>query len=366
MAALSVSPAILMSATPFIVPYCDRPIGIVFVDDDLIVVDKPYGLLSVPGRDIANRDCVPSRLRDEFGELRIIHRLDLDTSGIMVLARNAEAHRRVNRQFEQREVEKFYEALVWGLPAEDNGKIELPIIVDWPNRPKKIVDPVNGKHALTYYRVLERDAEKNISRVELKPITGRSHQLRVHLAEIGHPILGCPFYAHDEARNATDRLMLHARQLQLTHPSSGEVLLFKAPRFNLPARFNPHGDRHTIRPVKCPTGANTVVTLHEDPDEALLIAQPNNSANWRLNKLIIAAFALWWSLIAGFFVLRGLWPIVPFVGLEVGGLALALYYVCWKTAAAPCVALQRRAADCCKKAPITRASPGNSLAMRYR
>jgi tRNA pseudouridine32 synthase/23S rRNA pseudouridine746 synthase len=218
-----------MSSTPFIVPYCDRPIGIVFVDDDLVVVDKPYGLLAVPGRDPANRDCVPSRLREEFGELRIIHRLDFDTSGLMVLGRNAEAHRRVSRQFEQREVEKFYEALVWGLPPDDSGKIELPICVDWPNRPRKIVDHVNGKHALTYYRVLERNTEQTISRVELKPITGRSHQLRVHLAEIGHPILGCPFYAHEAAREASARLMLHARQLQLTHPSSGETLLFMAP-----------------------------------------------------------------------------------------------------------------------------------------
>jgi tRNA pseudouridine32 synthase/23S rRNA pseudouridine746 synthase len=218
-----------MPAAPFIVPYCDRPIGIVFVDADLVVVDKPYGLLSVPGRDLANRDCVPSRLREEFGELRIIHRLDMDTSGLMVLARNAEAHRRVSRQFEQREVEKFYEALVWDLPAEDTGKIELPIIVDWPNRPKKIVDHATGKHALTYYRVLDRDAEKNTARLELKPVTGRSHQLRVHCAEIGHPILGCPFYAHEAARLASERLTLHARELRLTHPSSGERIEFAAP-----------------------------------------------------------------------------------------------------------------------------------------
>lgn len=218
-----------MSAAPFIVPYCDRPIGIVFADDDLVVVDKPYGLLSVPGRDPANRDCVPSRLRDEFGELRIIHRLDLDTSGLMVLARNAEAHRRVNRQFEQREVEKFYEALVWGIPTGDTGKIELPICVDWPNRPRKIIDPINGKHALTYYRVLDRNSETNIARVELKPITGRSHQLRVHLAAIEHPILGCPFYAHEAARAAAERLTLHARKLQITHPSTGATLQFEAP-----------------------------------------------------------------------------------------------------------------------------------------
>ncbi|MFT3931675.1 MAG: RluA family pseudouridine synthase [Spongiibacteraceae bacterium] len=218
-----------MTSTPFIVPHCEREIAIVFADEHIVVVDKPYGLLSVPGRDPANRDCVPSRLQSEYGELRIVHRLDLDTSGLMILARDADTHRQLNRQFEQRTVEKYYEALVWGLPVEDEGKIDLPIIVDWPNRPKKIVDHENGKSAQTLYRVLERDAEKNIARVELKPITGRSHQLRVHLAEIGHPILGCPFYAHDAARNAYSRLTLHARDLELTHPATGKKMHFHAP-----------------------------------------------------------------------------------------------------------------------------------------
>lgn len=217
-----------MTGTPFIVPYCERQIAIVFADANLIVVDKPYGLLSVPGRDPANRDCVPSRLQAEFGELRIVHRLDFDTSGLMVLARDADTHRHLNRQFEQREVEKYYEALVWGLPKADRGEIDLPICVDWPNRPKKIVDHINGKSAQTLYTVLDRDALKNTARVELKPITGRSHQLRVHLAQIGHPILGCPFYAHSEAKQAYERLTLHARQLQLTHPASGERLIFNA------------------------------------------------------------------------------------------------------------------------------------------
>jgi tRNA pseudouridine32 synthase/23S rRNA pseudouridine746 synthase len=218
-----------MSDTPFIVPYCDRPVPVLFVDDYLLVVDKPHGLLSVPGRDPANRDCVPSRLQPEFGELRIVHRLDLDTSGIMILARTADAHRHLNRQFEQRTVAKYYEALVWGLPIADEGEINLPICVDWPNRPRKIIDYENGKAAQTFYTVMERDAARNIARVTLKPVTGRSHQLRVHLAEIGHPILGCPFYAHEQARAATDRLTLHARSLQLTHPISGEVLLFETP-----------------------------------------------------------------------------------------------------------------------------------------
>ncbi|HET8710395.1 MAG TPA: RluA family pseudouridine synthase [Spongiibacteraceae bacterium] len=217
-----------MTSTPFIVPYCEREIAIVFADEHLIVVDKPYGLLSVPGRDPANRDCVPSRLQAEFGDLRIVHRLDFDTSGLMILARDAATHRHLNRQFEQREVEKYYEALVWGLPIENEGKIDLPICVDWPNRPRKIVDFIDGKPAQTLYRVLERNAQKNISRVELKPITGRSHQLRVHLAEIGHPILGCPFYAHDAAKNAYSRLTLHAKALELTHPATKEKLRFHA------------------------------------------------------------------------------------------------------------------------------------------
>ncbi len=217
-----------MTGTPFIAPYCERQIAVVFADAHVVVVDKPYGLLSVPGRDPANRDCVPSRLHAEFGELRIVHRLDFDTSGLMILARDAETHRHLNRQFEQREVEKYYQALVWGLPAEDSGKIDLPICVDWPNRPKKIVDHVNGKPAQTLYTVLERDTQKNIARVDLQPITGRSHQLRVHLAEIGHPILGCPFYAHADAKNAYDRLTLHARELQLTHPVSSKRMTFNA------------------------------------------------------------------------------------------------------------------------------------------
>lgn len=218
-----------MSSPTFIVPYCDRPVRIVFADAHLVVVDKPYGLLSVPGRDPANRDCVPSRLLAEFGELRIVHRLDFDTSGLMLLARDAATHRELSRQFEQRSVEKCYQALVWGKPEPESGEIDLPIAVDWPNRPKKIVDPVNGKQALTRYLVLEYDSDSNIARVELKPVTGRSHQLRVHLAAIGHPILGCPFYASAEARAAYDRLTLHAQRLTVTHPQTGERLTFEAP-----------------------------------------------------------------------------------------------------------------------------------------
>ena len=218
-----------MSSATYIVPPCPLPVKVLFADDAMLVVEKPHGLLSVPGRDPANRDCVPARLQPEYGELRIVHRLDLDTSGLMVLARTPAAHRHLNRQFEQRQVDKGYEALVWGLPAEDEGEIDLPIIVDWPNRPRKIVDHVNGKPALTRYRVTERDAARNIARVALTPITGRSPQRRVHRAALGHPILGCPFYAGPEARAAADRLTLHARYLALTHPFSGERLRFESP-----------------------------------------------------------------------------------------------------------------------------------------
>lgn len=218
-----------MSATPYIVPHCDRPVRVLFADEALIAVDKPHGLLSVPGRDPANRDCVPARLLEEYGELRIVHRLDLDTSGVMVLARSAAAHRHLNRQFERREVDKRYEALVWGLPERDSGEIDLPICVDWPNRPRKKVDYRDGKPALTRYQVLQRDSAAHCARLALMPVTGRSHQLRVHLAEIGHPILGCPFYAHAEARAAAPRLTLHAQRLALTHPLSGEPLVFETP-----------------------------------------------------------------------------------------------------------------------------------------
>ncbi len=218
-----------MSSAPFIVPYCEAPVRVLYADTYLLVVDKPQGLLSVPGRELANRDCVPARLQPEYGVLRIVHRLDFDTSGLMILARDASTHRDLNRQFEQRSVEKRYEAIVWGLLRDDEGSIDLPICVDWPNRPKKIVDHINGKSALTRYRVLARDTQIQTTRLALMPVTGRSHQLRVHLAAIGHPILGCPFYAHAAARAAAPRLLLHALELTLTHPHSGERLTWRAP-----------------------------------------------------------------------------------------------------------------------------------------
>ncbi len=216
-----------MSLSPIhIVPPCLETVEILHRDNCLLIVNKPSGLLSVPGRHPDNRDCVISRLQRETPSARIVHRLDLDTSGLMVIALDAGSHRHLSLQFEKRSVGKEYTAVVAGLPAQDSGTIDLPLICDWPNRPRQKVDAELGKAAKTHYQVLTRDVEKQRSRVRLSPVTGRSHQLRVHMAEIGHPILGCCFYAPPAVRDAADRLLLHASVLELTHPESGERLSF--------------------------------------------------------------------------------------------------------------------------------------------
>lgn len=216
------------SPKPFVPPRCLLPPRIVLADAHLIVVDKASGLLSVPGRDINNRDCVVSRLQETYGQILVVHRLDFDTSGLLVLARDAKTQSELSKQFQARTVEKIYEALVWGIVENDEGEINLPLALDWPNRPLHKVDYENGKPSLTHYRVLERNVEKNITRLALFPVTGRSHQLRVHLLAIGHPILGCPLYANAEALQAADRLTLHARLLEFTHPMTGARLRLEA------------------------------------------------------------------------------------------------------------------------------------------
>ncbi|MCP1608273.1 RluA family pseudouridine synthase [Pseudomonas citronellolis] len=203
-------------------------IQIVHQDAALLVVNKPTLLLSVPGRAEDNKDCLVTRLQENgYPEARIVHRLDWETSGLMVLALDADSHRELSRQFHDRETEKAYTALCWGEPERDSGRIELPLRYDPENKPRHIVDHEHGRHALTFWRVVERCGQ--YARVELTPITGRSHQLRVHMLSIGHPLLGDRLYAEGEALALRDRLCLHASLLCLTHPQSGERLRFESP-----------------------------------------------------------------------------------------------------------------------------------------
>lgn len=205
----------------------DGPIPIVHEDEDILIVDKPAGLLSVPGRGEHLADCLISRLQEMRPEVLLCHRLDRDTSGIMVFALTKEAQRKLGRAFETKRIAKRYVARVWGEVADAKGVVDLPLIVDWPNRPKQHVNHETGKPSVTEWQRLESDGQT--TRMRLKPRTGRSHQLRVHMAEIGHPILGDPFYAEGPARDDFDRLMLHAEGLKFAHPISEKVVRFEVP-----------------------------------------------------------------------------------------------------------------------------------------
>lgn len=214
----------------YIVPPCERPVNILYQDEHLLLVDKPDLLLSIPGRHPLNQDCMISRIRVDFPSASVVHRLDLDTSGIMVVPLSKAVHSHISRQFQERRVEKSYQALVFGLVTQDCGEITLPIAPDWNHRPRQKICAERGKSALTRYEVIERDAAANCSRLLLQPVTGRSHQLRIHLAEIGHPILGCDMYAHSEALAMAPRLMLHAATLAFEHPVTGAWLQGESPQ----------------------------------------------------------------------------------------------------------------------------------------
>lgn len=203
---------------------CAEDLRYVHVDESFIVVDKPAGLLSIPGRYV--RDSVLHRAFFEYPDVSIVHRLDLDTSGLMVLARSGEAARSLSRQFRARIVHKSYVAQVWGKPAQDEGTIDLPLSGDPRDKPRHRVDLENGKEAVTRFRVLSPRGDR--STLLLTPLTGRSHQLRVHMAHIGHPILGCDLYAHPDAFAAAQRLMLHACRLAFEHPVSGDQVAFES------------------------------------------------------------------------------------------------------------------------------------------
>ena len=212
----------LLNYNPPMTPY----LSIVYQDDDLLIVNKPSGLLTVPGKDPKHADCLIARINRVFPTAKIVHRLDMATSGIICLAMHKEAHRNLSIQFQDRKTAKRYIARVFGKLEQETGSVDLPLICDWPNRPKQMVDHDNGKPSLTHFKVLEY--EQNATRVELTPITGRSHQLRVHMLSLGHPILGDKLYAHPEAFAMAPRLQLHAEMLTLAHPVSGETLIFEA------------------------------------------------------------------------------------------------------------------------------------------
>lgn len=202
---------------------------ILFMDEALLVIDKPAGLLSVPGRGPGHSDSLASRIQAEYPDARIVHRLDMATSGLLVMARGHEMERRLSIAFQQRQVDKCYLAVVAGRPQPERGEISLPLITDWPNRPRQKVDLETGKPSLTTYAVIEHDHTTHTSRVELYPQTGRSHQLRVHMMAIGHPILGDDLYAGPASRAAAPRLLLHATRLDLAHPGNGRQMTFASP-----------------------------------------------------------------------------------------------------------------------------------------
>jgi tRNA pseudouridine32 synthase / 23S rRNA pseudouridine746 synthase len=204
----------------------DVPLDILYQDAQIIVVNKPAGLLSVPGKLAGREDCLTARLQAAHWDTLLVHRLDCDTSGVMIFARTKQAQGFLGQEFEKRRAKKAYLARVWGQLTPDQGHIDLPLATDWPNRPRQQVDHAQGRPAQTDWQVIGRDTET--TRVRLLPLTGRSHQLRVHMLAQGHPILGDPIYATGPAR-AFPRLMLHAESLALHHPATGDWISFEAP-----------------------------------------------------------------------------------------------------------------------------------------
>ena len=211
-------------------PPTDPWIDIVYEDDRLIVCNKPSGLLTVPGKDISLADCLEARVQaahPQYPATKVVHRLDKDTSGLLVIAFDKPALAALGTQFEHRKVEKYYIARVWGDVAGETGTIDLPLATDWENKPRQRVDFDNGRAAKTEWQVLAR--EGGITRVKLTPLTGRTHQLRVHMKALGYPIVGDIFYAPPEALHAASRLQLHAEMLGFAHPTTGEFHRYMSP-----------------------------------------------------------------------------------------------------------------------------------------
>lgn len=215
---------------PIYNPPLEPYISILHRDESLLVLDKPSGLLSVPGRDPALADSLATRVQKQFPSALMINRLDKDTSGIVLMSLNKKAHAAIANQFESRTTKKIYQAIVWGEVTGESGDVDLPLAIDPDNKPRHRVDQDNGRPSQTQWRVLER-LPLPATRLELRPLTGRTHQLRVHLKALGHPILGDEFYASGEALAASERLLLHAEELSFQHPDGHHVT------FHVPAPF---------------------------------------------------------------------------------------------------------------------------------
>ena len=218
-----------MAANPDFIyqPPMSPYLEIIYQDDDLVVLNKNSGLLTVPGRLPEHQDCLQNRVNRVLPSATIVHRLDMATSGLLLMALNKAAHVDISRQFEKRLTQKKYLARIYGQLKQPSGEINLPLICDWPNRPKQMVDHQRGKKACTQYQLLKQAEDHAL--IELTPITGRSHQLRVHMLALGHPILGDRLYAHDQALAMASRLQLHALTLSFQHPVSKQTLHFTAP-----------------------------------------------------------------------------------------------------------------------------------------
>ncbi len=217
-----------MNSTSAYTPPPDCGLEIIYSDNFLLAVSKPPGLLSVPGRGEDKADSLASRVQTEYADALVAHRLDRDTSGLVMFPRGAAMHRRFSLMFEQREMQKSYVAVVLGKLVLPQGMVDLPLMVDWPNRPRHMVDAMHGKPSQTRYQVLGYDAASNTSRVALEPLTGRTHQLRVHMQALGHPILGDTLYGGNDDGKAP-RLLLHAHTLAFAHPVTGKLLNLVAP-----------------------------------------------------------------------------------------------------------------------------------------
>ncbi len=207
-------------------PPQDPYLSILFEDEAIIAVSKPPGLLSVRGRLPEHQDSVQSRLQEQYQEVEVVHRLDMDTSGVLVFARSKDVQKHLHAQFSKREVKKLYVAIVHGCPEKPEGIIDLPIRCDWPNRPKQIVCYRSGKESTTRYLVERLDKYQNMTRITLEPVTGRSHQIRIHMASIGYPVVGDRFYSD---LGVSDRLYLHAHKLGLAHPTNGYAMHLEDP-----------------------------------------------------------------------------------------------------------------------------------------